>query len=120
METILIAAKALTEINLKQKTFAEFTSQLRDKQFQSLSGQAKREVRTFVSCALHKSEIIRFTLLQHGLDELQPMNQSIVNVYLCNRYFLKIVEIDAEALTTLTDGDEDRQKLKLPSNYRRG
>ena len=112
METILIAAKALTEINLKQKTFAEFTSQLRDKQFQSLSGQAKREVRTFVSCALHKSEIIRFTLLQHGLDELQPMNQSIVNVYLCNRYFLKIVEIDAEALTTLINGDEDRQKVE--------
>lgn len=109
METILLAAKALNDIRLAKLTFADFSNQLRGKEYQTLDGQAKREVRTFVSCALHKQEIARFTLLQHGLDELEPLNQSIVIVFLCNRYFLKIVNVELETLLGWIENESDRE-----------
>ena len=109
METILIAAKALNDIRLANITFADFSNQLRGKEYQELSQQAKREVRTFVSCALHKQEIAKFTLLQHGLDEMDTINQSIVNVFLCNRYFLKILDVDVDKLLSWIDNEHDRE-----------
>ena len=112
MQTMLMAAKVLTDIRQGTLTFADFSNQLRGRDYQALSGQAKREVRTFVSCALHKQEISRFALLQYGLDELQALNQSIVSVFLCNRYFLKIVKVDGAMLIDAITDETDKELVK--------
>lgn len=111
MKTILLAAKALNDIKHGAISFADFSNQLRGKEYIDLDYQAKRQVRTFVSCALHKNEVTRFTLVQHGLDELQPLNQSIVTVFLCNLYFLKILQVEKEDLLTLIENEVDKEKI---------
>lgn len=111
MKTILLAAKALNDIKHGAISFANFSNQLRGKKYIDLDYQAKRQVRTFVSCALHKNEVTRFTLVQHGLDELQPLNQSIVTVFLCNLYFLKILQVEKEDLLTLIENEVDKEKI---------
>lgn len=111
MKTILLAAKALNDIKHGAISFADFSNQLRGKKYIDLDYQAKRQVRTFVSCALHKNEVTRFTLVQHGLDELQPLNQSIVTVFLCNLYFLKILQVEKEDLLTLIENEVDKEKI---------
>ncbi len=111
MKTILLAAKALNDIKHGAISFADFSKQLRGKEYIDLDYQAKRQVRTFVSCALHKNEVTRFTLVQHGLDELQPLNQSIVTVFLCNLYFLKILQVEKEDLLTLIENEVDKEKI---------
>jgi 16S rRNA C967 or C1407 C5-methylase (RsmB/RsmF family) len=112
MKTILLAAKALNDIKQAKLTFADFSNQLRAKEYEQLSSQDKRQVRTFVSCALHKDEIAKFTLLQHGLDGLDPLNRSIVTVFLCNRYFLHISETKEEELVEAITGDNDKEVVK--------
>lgn len=112
METIRLAAIALEQISSGKLTFADFSLQLKGKEYATLDNSLKRQVRTFVSCALHKSEIARFTLMQNGLDELSPLNQKIVNVYLCNRYFLHIKELTLDDLLTIIEGDHDKELIK--------
>lgn len=108
MKTILLAAKALFEIKQATFSFADFSNKLRS---ENLDQQEKRQIRTFVSCALHKNEIIAFTLLQHGLDRLPAFEQSLLAIYLSNLYFLKIVNVSSEELLQQFEG-EDKKLLE--------
>lgn len=112
MKTILLAAKALNEINSAQLSFADFSNRLRGKEFQELNFQEKREIRTFVSCALHKNQIVNFALLQHGLDKLDNLTRSLVTVYLCNVYFLKIVSVTRDDLLAEIRNEEDKKLVE--------